>query len=88
MHHILYTPKTSVQTVRPSPRNCPNDNAWAWGYCLTQLKLYRPRLVDRDRPIYSKPRLSRIQVDWGILSELRKNPTAAEDSKLQMQAQG
>ena len=25
--------------------------------------------------IYSKPRLSRIQVDWGILSELRENPT-------------
>ena len=24
---------------------------------------------------YSKPRLSRIQVDWGILSELRENPT-------------
>ena len=23
MHHILYTPKTSVRTVRPSPRNCP-----------------------------------------------------------------
>ena len=25
--------------------------------------------------MYSKPRLSRIQVDWGILSELRENPT-------------
>ena len=23
MQHILYTPKTSVRTVRPSPRNCP-----------------------------------------------------------------
>ena len=23
MHHILYTPKTSVRTVSPSPRNCP-----------------------------------------------------------------
>ena len=23
MHHILYTPQTSVRTVRPSPRNCP-----------------------------------------------------------------
>ena len=24
---------------------------------------------------YNQPRLSRIQVDWGILSELRENPT-------------
>ena len=23
MQHILFTPKTSVRTVRPSPRNCP-----------------------------------------------------------------
>ena len=26
MQHILYTPKTSVRTVRPSPRNCPLPN--------------------------------------------------------------
>ena len=29
----------------------------------------------RKNTYYSKPRLSRIQVDWGILSELRENPT-------------
>ena len=39
---------------------------------------------------YSKPRLSRIQVDWGILSELRENPTYpkfvnAKDGKPQTQ---
>ena len=26
MHHMSYTPKTSVRTVRPSPRNCPERN--------------------------------------------------------------
>ena len=29
MQHILYTPKTSVRTVRPSPRNCPLLIFWA-----------------------------------------------------------
>ena len=36
MQHILYTPKTSVRTVRPSPRNCPAYKlpGTLYSYCM------------------------------------------------------